>query len=532
MTSSPKTGSPGGSTRHDEPAQPANFPSVLFYRREEASSDASAPDFFGDLNLDQVVDAVTAGATGYDLKPFFQSPLANVDAIQFRHEVFRDLANTKLFDDLERFAASMRDVRVHSNLSSKLYYKFHKEGWFVRAVEIYCAAVQQVTEDLANAPLSSRGLSSFRDHLSAYVLGADFISLRDEGKQITETLSQLTYSVLVNDGSFSVRSFHEEADYSAEVESTFEKFKQGAVTSYLTKYSNAPEDMNSIEAKALEFVARLYPDAFARLTNYCERQLQFVENSIAVFDREIQFYISYLKMTAKLGRAGLLFCLPEISDHAKNLRCRDGFDVALALKLVGDGKHIVCNDFDLSGSERVIVVSGPNQGGKTTFARMFGQLHYLACLGCPVPSREARLFLFDRLSTHFERQEKVENLRGKLEDDLLRIRSILDRASSSSVLVLNEIFTSTTIRDEVFLSRKIMEKIIERDLLCIWVTFVDELATFSRQTVSMVSTVVPDQPALRTFKIERRRADGLAYAMAIAEKYGLTYDRVRERVPA
>ena len=528
MTSSLRTGPLPVTARQDAAR---SFPSVLF-DREEAQPQTAVPDYFGDLNLDQVFDAVTAGATEYDLKPFFQSPLASPDAILFRHEVFRDLSNTKLFDDVERFAASMRDVRVHTKLSSKLYYKLHKEGWLVRAIEIYCAAVQQFAEDLTSAPLSSRGLMSFRDHLSAYIVGADFISLRDEGKRITEELSQLRYSVLINGGSFTVRRFHEEADYSAEVESTFERFKQGAVTNYLTKYSNAPEDMNSIEAKVLEFVSRLYPDAFARLTNYCARQRHFVDNSIAVFEREIQFYISYLKLTTKLRRAGLSFCLPEISHRSKNIRCREGFDVALALKLAGEGKPTVCNDFDLKGTERVIVVSGPNQGGKTTFARMFGQLHYLACLGCPVPSREARLFLFDRLFTHFERQEKVENLRGKLEDDLLRIRLILDRTSSNSILVLNEIFTSTTIRDEVFLSKKIMRRIIERDLLCIWVTFVDELSAFSRQTVSMVSTVVPDQPALRTFKIEQRRADGLAYAMAIAEKYRLTYDRVKERVPA
>jgi len=403
--------------KHDHPkgVNRLVFQSILFESDEpiaEADKNVSTPpDFFHDLNLDQIIDTMLTEAKNFHLKPFFYIPLKRVSAIKYRHEIFQDLEKASLFESIRSFSEKMEAMRRTLTMIESLCYKYHKEGWFLEAVESYCEAVNGLVIDLSSENLKSRGLKRLLQYLRDYAGSSYFTSLFADTKKLKAALSAVKYCILIKDNLFKIQKYDNEIDYAPEIEKTFARFKQQTAKDYRIHFPGGT-GMNHITAKILDFVAKLYPDIFSSLDAYCQTYAGFLNEKIDVFEREVQFYIAYLSYMEIFKRYSLPFCYPNISDSGKDVYNQEGFDLALAQKCIQEKIPIVCNDFHLKGNERLFVVSGPNQGGKTTFARTFGQLHYLACLGCPVPGRSSQLFLFDQIFTHFEKQEKFENQRG------------------------------------------------------------------------------------------------------------------------
>jgi DNA mismatch repair protein MutS len=521
----------GGPSRNDVPNFPV-FQSILFppgSEQERAECDEQPPCFV-DLNLDQVVAALVADQDEDVLRPISYATYRNDDIICYRQAVFADLECVEVFQAFPAFCKTMRTVRANLNYVDKISYKRHRHMVVLRAIHIYCEGVQSLLRSLETLTLQSAGLMGLRRYLAGYTESEAFSQLATDARRLREMLSNLSYGTLFRGDKVNVRKYASEPDYAVTVLERFSRFRETNIEPPAPQRPKDDFSLNHIEEGILEFIGRLYATEFGALENYVAQHPRFVDEVIAAFDREVCFFIAYLRFIEPLKRAGLPFCYPGISASSKDTQVSGGFDLALATKLVQENHPVVSNDFCLHGQERMLVVTGPNQGGKTTFARMFGQLHFLAGLGCPVPGRHARLFLPDQIFTHFEREEDITNLRGKLEDDLVRLRHTCQVMTSNSVIVLNEIFNSTSLEDQVFLSTKVLQQIIATDAIGVCVTFIDALSTLSEKTVSMMSTVMPDDPARRTFEVIRKPADGLAYALSLAEKHGVTYERLRTRI--
>jgi DNA mismatch repair protein MutS len=416
---------------------PMTFHNILFARAADRNIQEmdDAPDCLIDLHLDQIINAITADKQEYHLQPFFYTPLHDLDAIAYRHEVMQDLENPTLFEALQSFAQHMRAVRKHLAQADKLHYPYQQERWFLDAVARYCHAVTSLLHALSQNDPRARGLCAFRTYVIDYTHSSRFAALLTETQQIQAALATVHYCLHIKGNAITRREYAGEADYSTQVEDTFATFKQKAVKDYRVRFADWP-DMNHVEVWILDGVAKLYPEVFSRLDAYASQNRNCLNATIITFDREIQFYLAYLAYTTRLKRAGLPFCYPHVSTTCKAVAAEEAFDLAPASRLLQENVPIVCNDFSLQGPERIFVVTGPNQGGKTTFARTFGQMHFLASIGCPVPSRCAHLFLFDQLFTHFEQEETIGNLRGKLQDDLSRIHQTLKLATSNSLIIM------------------------------------------------------------------------------------------------
>ncbi|MCB9439868.1 MAG: DNA mismatch repair protein MutS [Mycolicibacterium sp.] len=503
------------------------FRSIL-YTGNTDGPECAEPDCLADLHLDDVISAIGRHDDD-ELHRMYRCWARDVDEVAYRHEVFRDLSSG-VREPVTSFVDGIGAMRGQLATASALMHPLGRQGWQLDAMSTYLRAVVDLHTALSTAEPSGRGLSALCDYLDCYRRSEAFTSLERDTVRVREELGAIRYSLHIKGLRLEVDQYRGEPEYSDQVAELFSRFRRGAVRDYRISYPSYP-GMSGAEEQILDRVAKLFPDQFAALAAHCRRYPNVIDPTLSRFATEVRFYLAYLRFMDRFtDTAHNRFCYPTVTAEAGRLDAEGAYDLALATKGLPDQACPVTNEVRLGGAERIVIVTGPNQGGKTTLARTIGQLAYLSALGCPVPAARATVTLPDAVFTHFERQERVASLHGKLDDELLRIRDILARASARSVIVMNESFASTSLSDALAIGTDVLHRIIGIGCIAVYVSFLDELSRLDPACVSMVGGVDPADPTARTFRFGRRRADGLAHADALATKYGLAPDVLRRRV--
>lgn len=486
------------------------------------------PAYFADLNLDQIVNAVAEKKAEYHCKPLFLTPLKTASAVRYRQAIMQDLEDPELADKTTSFSTALSIISTTLKSIRTGSSPYLDLGEYLEQADAYCRAVDDYQKFLTTARPQSDGFQNARRYLTSYTAAEHFRDLVRDITSLKHAITGIRYCMYIKNATVSVQKYSGQSDYTAAVLKSFEKFRQHPAADY-TKVIEDTYYAKYVEEAIVSRVAKLYPEEFTQLEEFVHNHPEFPDPEIMSFSRDVMFYIAWLEYIRPLIDAGCSFCYPELTEENET-RCFGGFDTALAAKLAADGKIPVFNDFSLLGKERIFVITGPNQGGKTTFARMVGQIHYLASLGVKIPASSAKLSLCDQIFTHFEHEEHIGDLTGKLNDELIRIHDILNRATPDSLIIINEIFASTSVKDAVSIGKHLMQMITTAGMRCVLVTFLQELSQDSESVVSLVSFTETDSPEKRTYHIVRKPADDQAYAMSIAGIHHLTYDEIRRRI--
>lgn len=486
-------------------------------------------DMLHDLNLDQLIEQISISNQTKLVERIMSTPLQNYEDIIYRQQIFIDLENPVLFEAVKELSTCLERVDEQVRTLSKYVYEEQQDAVFLDIMQDYCQGIQNFTRVISSIDVKSLGLLEMKSFFEDYIENGRFVSINKDSESLKDELSQIQYSMIIDGYQVKVMKNNDKTDFNTKLKSLFANFIERDTLKGYCRLINNGINLNAVEYDILSCIKKLYPKVFIMLKDFKDQYFNYKNSEVEKFHEEIQFYIRYLQYINPLREKGIPFCYPKEVDHIDQSVLYEGCDLGLANKQCNNNKNIIFNDFTCKKDEKIFVVTGPNQGGKTTYARMIGQIHYLFLLGVPVPARRAELIRCKSIFTHFEHEEIAYNDYGKLQDDLMRMHDIYEHLTDHCLVIINEMLSSTSYDDAVQIGEKIIQKLTDFESINLYVTFVDRLASLTEKVVSLVSVIDTNEHDLRTFRIARKEADGNVYATTLANKYDLSYSKIIDR---
>jgi DNA mismatch repair ATPase MutS len=188
---------------------------------------------------------------------------------------------------------------------------------------------------------------------------------------------------------------------------------------------------------------------------------------------ELAFYVACLNLGDVLARKGEPTCFPTPLERGRRGLSFEGlYDACLTLKLE---QRVVPNDLSAEGKD-LVVITGANRGGKSTFLRSVGLALLMMQCGAFVPAKSFSSDMCAGLFTHFKREEDITMKSGKLDEELKRMSEIVDHLSSDCAVLFNESFAATNEREGSEISRQIVSALLEKRVRVFFVTHQYEFA--------------------------------------------------------
>ncbi len=259
-----------------------------------------------------------------------------------------------------------------------------------------------------------------------------------------------------------------------------------------------------------------------QFTNFIRELIASVRSIYA----DVLFYVGAVRYAERIISAGLPVCFAEIAaPDEKIFSARNLYHPAM-IEYKDDVKEIVLNDIEFSKGGGILILTGPNQGGKTTFLRSVGSIQFLFQLGLPIPAENACISPAEAIVSAFSQEENTMFRSGKLGQELNAIREAIELSPVNSLILFNEPITGTSPMESLILSRKILAVLKVNGYRGIWVTHLFELAesietinsNLDGSALSSLIVTMSENSELPSYKVVRGKPIGKSYAREIFDR--------------
>jgi hypothetical protein len=240
--------------------------------------------------------------------------------------------------------------------------------------------------------------------------------------------------------------------------------------------------------------------------NALAQSADHIKDFFQMLRAELGFYLGCLNLRNRLLAKDEPVCFPapaspvSVNPATARLSARGLYDASLSLSIEA---RVVGNDLDADGN-KLIMITGANQGGKSTFLRGLGLAHLMMQAGMFVAAESFTASVTAGVFTHFKREEDATMEKGKLDEELARMDVIAEQITPGCLLLANESFASTNEREGSEIARQIIRALAEAGVRIVFVTHMYDLSSryYAQHDPAMLFLRAERQPdGHRTFRL-------------------------------
>lgn len=529
------------------------------------------PDVQVDLNVRRLVRALA-------LSPIYEKHVqailltltTDVATIHYRQAVIDDLlAAPELVQEFEGTLETILTLEQYLTAPQWRDNLLRQVAWRLSELERYVEAVESLDHVLQAAQaLRSEALIGLRNTIHAVIESENFQNLRAELPILIPQIREVRSVTIGINLDSNMRPLA-----ATVLSANPEAFEDQSLLTRLFGFNRRPqndenaqrplhnarniqginEHMIELDDRNSPFMPPLFKDlselmdATSRpiveaLRKYTQVNSQF----LIALKQDIAFYLGAVKMTRRLHDAGVALCQPEVVHQDERcVRLNAVYNINLALQHLynptQDPTDIIGNDVVFGDDGRIFILTGPNQGGKTTYTQAIGLAQLLFQAGLHVPAEHALMSPVDNIYTHFAKEERPNLEAGRLGEEAKRLNEIFQKATRYSLVLLNESLASTAAGESLYLARDVVRALRVLGVRAIFATHLHELAaaaaTMNDETagdstiISVVSQVeletnADGQQVRRTYHIVPGPPTSQSYGIELAARYGLSYEQL------